>query len=67
MRYVDRLVLTKRFGHVAAVDGLTFAVRIFATRPDPELLGPWAGLGVMTGSAGALPASASAGFRRRDV
>ncbi len=40
---------------------------IFATRPDPELLSPWAGLGVMAGSTTALLASAFAVFRKRDV
>jgi ABC-2 type transport system permease protein len=40
---------------------------IFATRPDPKLLSPWAGLGVMAGSAAALLASAFAAFRKRDV
>ena len=40
---------------------------IFVTRPDPKLLSPWAGLGVMAGSAAALLASAFAVFRKRDV
>jgi ABC-type multidrug transport system ATPase subunit len=40
---------------------------IFVTRPDPELLSPWAGLGVMAGSTAALLASAFAVFRKRDV
>jgi ABC-2 type transport system permease protein len=40
---------------------------IFATRPDPKLLSPWAGLGVMAGSTTALLASAFAAFRKRDV
>jgi ABC-2 type transport system permease protein len=40
---------------------------IFATRPDPKLLSPWAGLAVMAGSAAALLASAFAAFRKRDV
>jgi hypothetical protein len=40
---------------------------IFATRPDPNLLSPWAGLGVMAGSTAALLASAFAAFRKRDV
>ncbi|GAA4392446.1 ATP-binding cassette domain-containing protein [Tsukamurella soli] len=40
---------------------------IFVTRPDPEVLGPWAGLGVMTGSTAAVFGSALAAFRRRDV
>ncbi len=40
---------------------------IFATRPDPKLLSPWAGLGVMAASASALLAAAFAAFRKRDV
>ena len=40
---------------------------IFVTRPDPELLSPWAGLGVMTGSTAAVLGSAFAVFRKRDV
>jgi ABC-2 type transport system ATP-binding protein len=40
---------------------------IFATRPDPKLLSPWAGLGVMAGSTAAVLWSALAAFRRRDV
>jgi ABC-2 type transport system permease protein len=40
---------------------------IFATRPDPELLSPWAGLGVMAGSTAAVLGSALAVFRKRDV
>jgi len=40
---------------------------IFATRPDPDLLSPWAGLGVMAGSTAALLASAFAVFCKRDV
>jgi ABC-2 type transport system ATP-binding protein len=40
---------------------------IFATRPDPNLLSPWAGLGVMAGSTAALLASAFVAFRERDV
>lgn len=40
---------------------------IFATRPDPKLLSPWAGLGVMAGSAAAVLGSALAVFRKRDV
>ena len=40
---------------------------IFATRPDPKLLSPWAGLGVMAGSTTALLASAFVAFRKRDV
>jgi hypothetical protein len=40
---------------------------IFATRPDPKLLGPWAGLGVMAGSTAAVLGAALAAFRKRDV
>jgi len=40
---------------------------IFATRADPGLLSPWAGLGVMTGSTAAVLGSAFAVFRKRDV
>ncbi len=40
---------------------------ILATRPDPELLSPWAGLGVMAGSTAAVLGSALAVFRNRDV
>lgn len=40
---------------------------IFATRPDPKLLSPWAGLAVMAGSAAAVLVSAGAVFRKRDV
>jgi ABC-2 type transport system permease protein len=40
---------------------------IFATRPDPKLLGPWAGLGVMAGSTAAVLGAALAVFRKRDV
>lgn len=40
---------------------------IFATRPDPELLSPWAGLGVMAGSTAAVLGSALAVFQNRDV
>ncbi len=40
---------------------------IFATRPDPELLSPWAGLGVMAGSTAVVLGSALALFRKRDI
>jgi ABC-2 type transport system ATP-binding protein len=40
---------------------------IFATRPDPKLLSPWAGLGVMAGATAAVLGSALAVFRKRDV
>lgn len=40
---------------------------IFATRPDPKLLSPWAGLSVMAGSATALLATAFRSFRIRDA
>ncbi len=40
---------------------------IFATRPDPELLRPWPGLGVMTASTAAIVGAALATFSRRDV
>jgi ABC-2 type transport system permease protein len=39
---------------------------IFATRPDPKLLSPWTGLGVMAASTAAVLGSALAAFRRRD-
>lgn len=41
--------------------------RVFATLPDPELLGPWAGLGVMAASTAAVLGAAIAVFRKRDV
>ncbi|MGW4028643.1 hypothetical protein ACWEFL_04860 [Streptomyces sp. NPDC004838] len=34
---------------------------------DPELLGPWAGLGVMAGCVAALPVAAFVVFRKRDA
>jgi ABC-2 type transport system permease protein len=40
---------------------------IFVTRPDPDFLSPWAGLGVMAGSTAAVLGSALAVFRKRDV
>jgi ABC-type multidrug transport system ATPase subunit len=40
---------------------------IFATRPDPKVLSPWTGLGVMAGSTAAMLGSAFAVFRKRDV
>ncbi len=41
--------------------------RIFATRPNPDLLTPWTGFGLMAGSAAALLATALGIFHRRDV
>lgn len=41
--------------------------RIFATVPDPKLLGPWVGLGVMAASTAAVLGGAIAAFRKRDV
>lgn len=41
--------------------------RVLTTRPDPSLLGPWTGLGVMAGSTAAVLAAAFVAFRRRDV
>lgn len=40
--------------------------RVLATRRDPDLLGPWAGMGVMAGSAVAVLGTALAVFHRRD-
>jgi hypothetical protein len=40
--------------------------RVLATRPDPTLLGPWAGLGVMVAATGAVLVAAFAAFRHRD-
>jgi hypothetical protein len=41
--------------------------RILTIRPDPELLQPWNGPGVMAGSITAVLAAAFAAFRKRDV
>jgi len=40
---------------------------IFATRPDPKLLSPLAGLGVIAASATVFLTAAFATFRNRDV
>lgn len=41
--------------------------RILATRPDPKLLGPWAGLGVMAASTAVVLGAALASFHQRDI
>jgi len=41
--------------------------RALATRPDPKLLGPWAGLGVMVASTVVVLGAALAAFHRRDA
>jgi ABC-2 type transport system ATP-binding protein len=41
--------------------------RILTTHPDPDLLGPWAGLAVMAGTAGVALTAGRAAFRRRDI
>jgi ABC-type transport system involved in multi-copper enzyme maturation permease subunit len=41
--------------------------RALTTRPDPKLLGPWAGLGVMAASTVAVLGAALAAFQRRDA
>lgn len=41
--------------------------RVLTARPDPDLLGPWSGLGVMAGPTAAVLVAALVAFHERDV